>query len=469
MATSKGGPEIKAKLISQVLLCSIIVAFGGLMFGYDNCIPGGVTSMDDFLKKFFPEIYLKKHLAFENNYCKYDNQSLQLFTSSLYLAANLASFCTSIMMRFKSDASLLSAVVTGFVNVLATLVSIAIVKLLTSDYCGAFEFYKFHLKKLDQISGGIGVPIRCGIRMVVGSLGLVDSKEIYPLEIQTAGFFLAIVTMSTFAKFLMPETRKIPIDEMNERVWKKRWFWKSVVADTCVAMDQWVQHPTAHSALDDILPCVDNATSQESLLRSQEVTFQLVNMVNSVITNVSNINSSPNFTNINSSPNFTLSYYNQSGPLMPLLCNPFNSNMTSRTCSAGEVVFKNATQVSAAGICTTVGRVTPTIYDEMTAAVNVSYGLYHYSPFLVELENCIFVRRTFSHIEREYCPGLQQYSRWIYIGLVMVSAAVMLSLIFWIFYARERRHRAYTKEFIARSSQGPVGEELEYRKFSSSF
>jgi MFS transporter, SP family, sugar:H+ symporter len=51
--------------------------------------------MDDFLKKFFHSVYMKKHEVHEDNYCKYDNQGLQLFTSSLYLAALLASFIAS--------------------------------------------------------------------------------------------------------------------------------------------------------------------------------------------------------------------------------------------------------------------------------------------------------------------------------------------------------------------------------------
>lgn len=51
--------------------------------------------MDDFLIKFFPEVYKRKLHAREDNYCKYDNQILQLFTSSLYLAALFASFVAS--------------------------------------------------------------------------------------------------------------------------------------------------------------------------------------------------------------------------------------------------------------------------------------------------------------------------------------------------------------------------------------
>ncbi|KAJ7979032.1 Transmembrane protein [Quillaja saponaria] len=223
------------------------------------------------------------------------------------------------------------------------------------------------------------------------------------------------------------------------------------VADTCVAMDEWVQNPTAHTSLDDILPCVDNATAQETLLRTKEVTNQLVNVVDTIISNISNRNFPPNAGPL---------YFNQSGPLMPVLCNPFHSDLTDRQCVAGEVgldkaikVWKNYTcQVSATGKCSTPGRITPTFYNQMSAAVNVSYGLYRYGPFLVNLEDCTFVRDTFTDISNTYCPGLRRYTQWIYVGLVLVSAAVMFSLIFWVIYARERRHRVYTKQFMTRSA-----------------
>lgn len=110
----------------------------------------------------------------------------------------------------------------------------------------------------------------------------------------------------------------------------------SVVADTCVAMDEWVQNPTAHTALDDILPCVDNATAQETLLRSRDVTYQLVKVVDSVVNNVTNLNMPPNGSPL---------YFNQSGPPLPTLCNPFNSDLSRRQCEAGEVELNNATQV----------------------------------------------------------------------------------------------------------------------------
>lgn len=55
--------------------------------------------MDSFLKKFFPTVYIKKHQAKANNYCKYNNQYLQLFASSLYFAAIVASFFASVISK----------------------------------------------------------------------------------------------------------------------------------------------------------------------------------------------------------------------------------------------------------------------------------------------------------------------------------------------------------------------------------
>ncbi|KAL9168170.1 hypothetical protein ABFS82_05G143000 [Erythranthe guttata] len=221
----------------------------------------------------------------------------------------------------------------------------------------------------------------------------------------------------------------------------------NVTGDTCVAMNQWVQNPTAHTALDDIMPCVDKATSEETLTKSKQVTSQLVDSINTVISNVSNINFAPNFVPL---------YYNQSGPLVPSLCNPYNPDFTDRACTPGEVDLNNATQVwsgyvcetSANGTCVTMGRLNPTLYGQMAATVNVSNGLNEYGPFLVELEDCTFGRETFMDIQEIYCPGLREHSRRIYVGLVMVATAVMLSLVFWVIYGRERRHRAYTKHHI---------------------
>ncbi|KAK6152891.1 hypothetical protein DH2020_012530 [Rehmannia glutinosa] len=85
---ANSSPSYPGKLTSYVVLTMMAGAAGGLIFGYDLGISGGVTSMAPFLEKFFPEVYKKEmEDTGTNQYCKFDSQILQLFTSSLYLAA----------------------------------------------------------------------------------------------------------------------------------------------------------------------------------------------------------------------------------------------------------------------------------------------------------------------------------------------------------------------------------------------
>ncbi|KAK7308832.1 hypothetical protein RJT34_05100 [Clitoria ternatea] len=96
-----GAGDFEAKITPIVIISCIMAATGGLMFGYDVGVSGGVTSMPPFLKKFFPTVYRKtvEEKGLDSNYCKYDNQGLQLFTSSLYLAGLTATFFASYTTR----------------------------------------------------------------------------------------------------------------------------------------------------------------------------------------------------------------------------------------------------------------------------------------------------------------------------------------------------------------------------------
>ncbi|KAL0346620.1 UNVERIFIED_CONTAM: Sugar transport protein 14 [Sesamum calycinum] len=102
---SKGGARAhlyEYRITPYFIFACIVGSMGGSLFGYDLGVSGGVTSMDDFLKEFFPGIYRRKqeHLQ-ETDYCKYDNQILTLFTSSLYLAALVSTFGASYVTRNK--------------------------------------------------------------------------------------------------------------------------------------------------------------------------------------------------------------------------------------------------------------------------------------------------------------------------------------------------------------------------------
>ncbi|KAK7379978.1 hypothetical protein VNO78_32282 [Psophocarpus tetragonolobus] len=90
------------KITRFFIFSCVVGALGGSLFGYDLGVSGGVTSMDDFLIEFFPKVYEKKHAHLEEtDYCKYDDQILTLFTSSLYFAALVSTFGASSVTKNK--------------------------------------------------------------------------------------------------------------------------------------------------------------------------------------------------------------------------------------------------------------------------------------------------------------------------------------------------------------------------------
>ncbi|KAF4386918.1 hypothetical protein F8388_006873 [Cannabis sativa] len=98
--TGGAGKSYPGKLTPFVTMTCIVAAMGGLIFGYDIGISGGVTSMNPFLQKFFPSVYRKKKAEESTNqYCQYDSQTLTMFTSSLYLAALISSLVASTVTR----------------------------------------------------------------------------------------------------------------------------------------------------------------------------------------------------------------------------------------------------------------------------------------------------------------------------------------------------------------------------------
>ncbi|KDD75412.1 sugar transporter, partial [Helicosporidium sp. ATCC 50920] len=100
-----GGPEglenYPGRLTGYVVFVAVMAACGGLLFGYDIGVTGGVTSMASFQEKFFPDVYEATTTNTGNTgpYCKYDNQVLQTFTSTMFLAGLFSSFAFGWVTR----------------------------------------------------------------------------------------------------------------------------------------------------------------------------------------------------------------------------------------------------------------------------------------------------------------------------------------------------------------------------------
>lgn len=183
-------------------------------------------------------------------------------------------------LGFGADASLYSAVITGAVNVLSTLVSIysvdrvgrrallleAGVQMFLSQTVIAVILGLKLRDHSDDMSRGLAILVVVMVCTFVsafawswGPLGWLIPSETFPLETRSAGqsvtvfvnmlftfviaqaflsmlchfkfgiflFFSAwVLVMSLFVTFLVPETKNVPIEEMTERVWKQHWFWK---------------------------------------------------------------------------------------------------------------------------------------------------------------------------------------------------------------------------------------------------
>ncbi|PPD91756.1 hypothetical protein GOBAR_DD11295 [Gossypium barbadense] len=105
-----------------------------------------------------------------------------------------------------------------------------------------------------------------------------------------------------------------------------------VISDTCLAMEEWVENSHAETVLSNILPCVDQRTTNHTLTQSKQVINSLVKVVNTYIYTFANSNPSPDDNR----------YYNQSGPSMPPLCSPFDSQLQDHQFGSNEVSMANA-------------------------------------------------------------------------------------------------------------------------------
>lgn len=213
-----------------VVASCMVAAMGGAIFGYDIGVSGGVTSMEPFLKKFFPEVITKMKQDTEiSNYCKFDSQVLTLFTSSLYFAGLFASLLASSTTKtFGRKLSILVGGVTvlagsalggaalnvymlilgrillglgvGFAN---QVVPMYLVEIAPSKYRGAFN-NGFHL----SLSFGILLAslVNFGTEKIKGGWG-------WRVSITLTAFPALIITLGSF---FLPETPNSLIERDND-------------------------------------------------------------------------------------------------------------------------------------------------------------------------------------------------------------------------------------------------------------
>ncbi|KAG6541360.1 hypothetical protein Mapa_017229 [Marchantia paleacea] len=215
----------------------------------------------------------------------------------------------------------------------------------------------------------------------------------------------------------------------------------NTLGDTCVAMGEWVERPSANTTLDQILPCADPATANLALDNSRDYTDKIITLANDGITTVANGNFPPG----------TPTYYNQTGPLVPILCDLYGPapDFDLLPCTPGQLSFEAAPAnwssyvcvTNSSGICQTQGRLTNSTYRQLTTATDVGQSLFTDANFLVSVANCSFVRDTFTEIRDVYCHDLRKYCKWIWVGLILVSGGAMLSILLWMVYIRRKRYR----------------------------
>jgi hypothetical protein len=110
----------------------------------------------------------------------------------------------------------------------------------------------------------------------------------------------------------------------------------SAAADTCTAMDEWVRYPQAETALSNLLPCVDERTTNRTLYQSKEVVVQMVKIVNRVISSIGRSQSQRG-----GGPQYRRKYK----PPLPYLCSPYDTDLQDRECKLREVPVGNASVV----------------------------------------------------------------------------------------------------------------------------
>ncbi|EFJ37604.1 hypothetical protein SELMODRAFT_451177 [Selaginella moellendorffii] len=205
----------KGRTTSYVILACIVAACGGLIFGYEVGISGGMTSMPAFLEKF------NFHSRDDDSpfyYCQNEDQRLTIFTSSLYLAgiaaSLLASHVTKIYGRRLSIlcgglCSLVGAVLSGAAQYLPMLILGRIMHGIGLGFGNqAVPLYLSEMAPA-KIRGALNIMFQLAITMGILCANLINYGS---LQIRDWGWRLSLglagvpASLMTMGGFFLPET-----------------------------------------------------------------------------------------------------------------------------------------------------------------------------------------------------------------------------------------------------------------------
>ncbi|XP_073064398.1 hexose carrier protein HEX6-like [Primulina eburnea] len=225
-------------------------------------------------------------IILQRNYWPQLVMSIAIPFFQIVTGINVIGFYAPILFRtigLGESASLMSSVLTGVVGSSTTLITMMVVDrtgrrllliiggitmLVSQLIVGSILAAK--LEDHNQLSKANSYTVLTWICIYVagfgvswGPLGWLIPSEIFPLEIRSAGqsitvavnflftfivgqtflamlcrfksglfFFFGgwVLVMTVFVYLLLPETKNVPMEQM-ERIWKEHWFWKKVVAN----------------------------------------------------------------------------------------------------------------------------------------------------------------------------------------------------------------------------------------------
>eukprot|EP00850_Spirogloea_muscicola_P001062 SM000004S14932 [mRNA] locus=s4:383587:386552:+ [translate_table: standard] len=210
----------------------------------------------------------------------------------------------------------------------------------------------------------------------------------------------------------------------------------ALIGDTCEAMDQYSANPTYNTTLDALLPCVDLQTSRSALLRSKASVKSYVATINGYVAQENAVLTS------------------EGSALLPTVCDPFGPAPTYAdvACSNNTVPIGNYSQILAPLVCNSTNQtqctlagtpVPSTLYSQFLVYSAAAEELLATLPLMEDLANCRFVTDTFSLLVDHDCSSAKRATRLVWVGFLVMSAAMVGLVVAWIWTARclKRRQR----------------------------